>query len=125
MKRRSAILFFGSIAAVTTAWLGWAARPIIMKPPVVFGAQVPEEVRARATAWLAENPSFGKRGLDPEMYLGFLCHPRTAVVDPIIVDFYSHRDYSHMITITRRHERRVTAFHRGSGEGEWYGPSFH
>ena len=88
MKRRSAILFFGSIAAVTTAWLGWAARPIVMEPPVVFGAKVPEEIRNRATAWLAGNPSFGNRGYDLEMYLGFLCHPRTAVVDPIIVDVF-------------------------------------
>jgi hypothetical protein len=125
MRRRSAILFFGSIAAVTIAWLGWAARPIIREPPVVFGAKVPQEVRERATAWLAENPSFGKRSYDLEMYLGFLCHPRTAVIDPIIVDFYRHHAYGHMITITRRHERRVTAFHRSAGEGEWYGPTFH
>lgn len=86
MKRRSAIILFGSLLAALGAYVAWCLRPFYLAPELKYDAAVSPGGRAAVESWAKFTGLPGPVEFDRDEALSRLCDPWGASFDPALVE---------------------------------------
>jgi hypothetical protein len=100
MKRRKAIILFGSFFLMLLAYVTWCARPFYLKPPLPSEPELPDQARARAEQWRKSTSLLRPLEFNWNDFLCTLAEPWGEFRNPIIVWIDGHPTATQTMNIT-------------------------
>ncbi len=92
MRRKRALLLFGSLAALVLGYAAWCGRTFYLSVPVPALLELPEEYRADARALIEEHGLSAPDPFDRSRFRDLLMRPYESTPQPILVAQWSNAD---------------------------------
>ena len=99
MKKKRALLLFGSLAVLVLGYIAWCARPMYLSVPVPELLELPEDVREDARSVIVKHGLSRPDSFRFREFVGLLAKPYD--IDPGEIQVAGH---SHMLTVTRKRQ---------------------
>jgi hypothetical protein len=120
MKKKRALLLFGSLGVLTLGYVAWCGRSLYLSVPIPELLELPEEHRAEARAIIAERGLDKPDSFEPGSFIKLLSAPYKSEPGEIVVLTTKSGDtYVNRFSPGRRHYRLWAIFSRNRS-GAWY-----
>ena len=102
MKKKRALLLFGSLAALVLGYVAWCARPMYLSVPVPELLEIPEKHRADVRSLLVKHGLTGPDSFDRDAFFELLSRPYDSEPTGIMIDGHVDGDEGMLIAFRKR-----------------------